>query len=216
MSCRLRRSRNTNMLLKVIGLYLITVIPVCIWNIVVPEEKWSKQNYRIWGILIYCLYWLQYGVNHLIYFYACPKYGKAFHQLWRRLTCRSVEPQLRRKLRSVHVPRTIYVISNEVPMENIDSPACISCIEYRLVSGRDLSGNESMVTFRHLFDQEREISLITLSEASCSIIYSSIVCNLSEETLRNRTVSQSSDWSFSDEPNETVTSLDSNLQSTID
>ena len=185
------------MFLRLIGVYLICVIPVCIWNTVIPENQLKNTVNQVWGILIYCLYWLQYALNHFIYFYASPRYGKAFKQLWCKLTCQTVEPRHHRGFRRIRAPNRIYIISQHVPVANVDSSGTTSCIEYRPFSAIDISTNESLVTLRRLFEQDQEHHTSSFTDDSCSILSSSILRSFSDQIPRVRTISEASDWSFS-------------------
>lgn len=88
----MRNSKTTRVYLTLIGVYLVCVLPMCIWNLVVPEDEMGTVTNQIIGIVFYCIYWLQYGVNSFIYFHSNPKYKLAYKQLLNRILCRELEP----------------------------------------------------------------------------------------------------------------------------
>lgn len=91
MSMALRRSKTTRLIVMLLTLYLVCVIPVCIYNVVISEEDLGKRDNQIIGISLYCLYWMQYGLNNFIYVVSNEKYRNAYRQLFCFLLCKDVE-----------------------------------------------------------------------------------------------------------------------------
>lgn len=102
MAIAVRRSRTTKVYLRLISLFLICVIPICIWNI--------TQKNQMAGILIYCIYYQQYCLNCLIYFFALPNYQKACGQLLARIMCREIVPKMKPTGRKLDIVCDVFSI----------------------------------------------------------------------------------------------------------
>ncbi|XP_071537525.1 protein trapped in endoderm-1-like [Panulirus ornatus] len=83
----LRRSRTTRLIVKLLFVYLVCVIPICLYNISMKPEG---DNYKEIGIVIYCIYWLQYCINNFIYVVSNEKYRNAYCQFVSFLLCRTI------------------------------------------------------------------------------------------------------------------------------
>ncbi|XP_045602977.1 protein trapped in endoderm-1-like [Procambarus clarkii] len=76
--CRMLRS--TALLLALLLLYLVCVIPVCVYSVVsiVTDDKHVPL-----GIAIFMNYWIQYGINFLVYAASNANYRKAYKQFFK-------------------------------------------------------------------------------------------------------------------------------------
>ncbi|XP_018007309.1 uncharacterized protein LOC108665098 [Hyalella azteca] len=81
MKIAMRNSKTTGLCFKLIFVYLVCVVPVCVWNGAIPEDELGKPCNQILGIYIYCFYWIQYAANNFIYARSIPRYSKAAKQL---------------------------------------------------------------------------------------------------------------------------------------
>ncbi|XP_071536995.1 protein trapped in endoderm-1-like [Panulirus ornatus] len=59
-------------LLGLVILYLVCILPVALYNIIGQDGQWKEL-----GILLYCLYWLQYVANTIIYVMSSARYRMA-------------------------------------------------------------------------------------------------------------------------------------------
>lgn len=82
-----RRSRTTRVIVKLLFVYLVCVIPVCVFNL---YEGPNPGRHKDTGILLYCLYWLQYCINNFIYVVSNGRYRCAYYQFLCLVTCRPV------------------------------------------------------------------------------------------------------------------------------
>ena len=103
----LRNGRVTRIYIRLITVYLVCVIPICIWNVTLGNENMHYTWNQILGIILYCIYWLQYCINCFIYGISHPKYREAFKQFLRFLMRRSVEPahdlEVRKSVNPKHI-----------------------------------------------------------------------------------------------------------------
>ena len=67
--------------------FLLCVGPICIYNIffVINYQESKKSSLQCWGIYLYCIYFLQYCVNCVIYCYVHDRFRSAFKQLFSKL-----------------------------------------------------------------------------------------------------------------------------------
>ncbi|XP_076059220.1 uncharacterized protein LOC143035904 [Oratosquilla oratoria] len=72
----LRKSRTIRMILGVLFVYLVCVIPICIYNVM-----FCHSFQRELGVILYCLYWVQYMANNFIYVVSNDKHRSAYCQL---------------------------------------------------------------------------------------------------------------------------------------
>ena len=131
MSLAVRRSKTTKLIVKLIMVYLICVIPVCVYNIVfllIQDELESEKlkDIQCLGVYLYAIYWLQYTVNHIIYVKSSDKFKSALTQLlYLIFYCKFKRPsiltnQFKENERSLHhrrntEPEICYTISQEIP-----------------------------------------------------------------------------------------------------
>lgn len=98
----IRRSRTTRVIVKLLFVYLVCVIPICVFNLCEVPGKHKET-----GIALYCLYWLQYCVNNFIYVVSNGRYRCAYYQFLCWATCRHVPfpaiPSLHCQQRHCHV-----------------------------------------------------------------------------------------------------------------
>lgn len=83
----IRRSRTTRVIVILLSVYLLCVLPICVFN---PYELLTPSEHKDAGIALYCLYWLQYCVNNFIYVVSNGRYRCAYYQFLCWVTCRSV------------------------------------------------------------------------------------------------------------------------------
>ena len=128
------------MALRLIFMYLFCVIPVSIWNIVFANDQETEDNKAFSGILVYCLYWIQYGINWIFYFFNNPRYRRAFKQLISCILRKDLKPirhyprQIRRR---TNLSNRIFIVSDKVPSINvihgIESSSHSQKLEWRTV-----------------------------------------------------------------------------------
>ncbi|CAL4140116.1 unnamed protein product, partial [Meganyctiphanes norvegica] len=77
--------RSTAVLLGLLILYLVCVVPVCITNMIAILNSDHSHDQEVknikTGIGVYMIYWIQYGINFLVYACGNPKIRKAHRQL---------------------------------------------------------------------------------------------------------------------------------------
>ncbi|XP_042894125.1 protein trapped in endoderm-1-like [Penaeus japonicus] len=72
--------KSTILVLSLLLLFLVCVIPICVYNIKVIMEK-DIDSYDVpLGIFIFMIYWIQYGVNYLVYAAINANYRRAYKQ----------------------------------------------------------------------------------------------------------------------------------------
>ncbi|XP_045599568.1 compound eye opsin BCRH2 [Procambarus clarkii] len=86
-SVSLRRSRTTRTIAKLLFVYLVCVIPICVYNISLGDNVSEKKEL---GIVLYCIYWSQYCINNFIYVVSNEKYRSAYCQFLYFLLCREI------------------------------------------------------------------------------------------------------------------------------
>ena len=131
MSMAVRRSRTTKIIIKLIMIYLVCVIPMCIYNIVfvlIQDNLDGEELERVQclGIYLYCIYWLQYSINNFVYVFSSDKFKNALFQLLNFIFCcklnkpPTMSSQLSLHGRSLHhrrnntVPENCYSISQQI------------------------------------------------------------------------------------------------------
>ncbi|XP_063850146.1 G-protein coupled receptor moody-like isoform X2 [Scylla paramamosain] len=83
----IRRSRTTGVIVRLLFVYLVCVIPICVFNLVEIPKPGAHKNA---GIVMYCIYWLQYCINNFIYVVSNGRYRRAYFQFLCWITCRPV------------------------------------------------------------------------------------------------------------------------------
>ena len=58
--------------------YFLFVMPHTVMNMLPYDPMKSGDNYLVIYLVIYCLYWVQYSVNFLIYAGRCDQFQKAY------------------------------------------------------------------------------------------------------------------------------------------
>ena len=91
-------SKTTTCVVKLLTLFLISVLPMCIWNSAIPYEDLGQKTNQIIGLFLYCLYWSVYGANYFLYVFACNKFRQARKQFLSWITCQKIELPDRFKL----------------------------------------------------------------------------------------------------------------------
>ncbi|XP_050710973.1 uncharacterized protein LOC126995459 isoform X2 [Eriocheir sinensis] len=109
-----RRSRTTRVIVKLLSVYLVCVIPVCVFNLC---EGSNPGRHKDIGIFLYCIYWPQYCVNNFIYVVSNGRYRCAYYQFLCLVTCRRVsfpatpsphcQPPHRGQIYSIHSSSTL-------------------------------------------------------------------------------------------------------------
>lgn len=106
MSMCLRRSKTTRLIMLLLTLYLVCVIPVCIYNVVIHESELGETRNQIIGIALYCLYWVQYAANNFIYVVSNEKFRNVYRQFFSMLLCRDIPSPCRSKYLQIQTDRT--------------------------------------------------------------------------------------------------------------
>ncbi|XP_069185300.1 protein trapped in endoderm-1-like [Procambarus clarkii] len=75
-----RMLRSTALLLGLLLLYLICVIPVCVYRALTLADNINRVPL---GIAIYMNYWTEYGINFLVYAASNANYRKAYKQFFK-------------------------------------------------------------------------------------------------------------------------------------
>lgn len=145
MQIAMRRSRTTKVYVRLIGLFLICVIPICIWNITISENKLITPVNQILGIILYCIYWQQYLLNCLIYFFDSPNYQNACGQLFARITCREIIPKIEPNVRRSTFPCDTYVIS----IGDGDTVEEFSIVSKNSITDSKLHPNENSHSYKY-------------------------------------------------------------------
>ncbi|MPC69320.1 hypothetical protein E2C01_063542 [Portunus trituberculatus] len=83
----IRRSRTTGVIVRLLFVYLVCVIPICIFNLMEGPKPGAHKDA---GIVVYCIYWLQYCINNFIYVVSNGRYRRAYFQFLCWITCRHV------------------------------------------------------------------------------------------------------------------------------
>ncbi|RXG58754.1 hypothetical protein Avbf_14985, partial [Armadillidium vulgare] len=106
MSMCLRRSKTTRLIMLLLTLYLVCVIPVCIYNVVIHESELGETKNQIIGIALYCLYWIQYAANNFIYVVSNEKFRNVYRQFFSMILCRDIPSPCTAKYLRMHNDRT--------------------------------------------------------------------------------------------------------------
>ena len=83
----IRRSRTTGVIVRLLSVYLVCVIPICVFNLMEGPKPGAHKDA---GIVVYCIYWLQYCINNFIYVVSNGRYRRAYFQFLCWITCRPV------------------------------------------------------------------------------------------------------------------------------
>lgn len=102
----LRRSKTTRLIMLLLTLYLVCVIPVCIYNVVIHESELGETKNQIIGIALYCLYWIQYAANNFIYVVSNEKFRNVYRQFFSMILCRDIPSPCTAKYLRMHNDRT--------------------------------------------------------------------------------------------------------------
>lgn len=105
-----RNSRRTKLVLRLILVYLVCVVPMCLLNIFTPEGELGGNSVRFWSIAIYCLYWLQYGINHIVYFHSHSQFREALKQFVNRAIRRRMS-----RVNDLRLHERVPTVSETVP-----------------------------------------------------------------------------------------------------
>lgn len=114
-----RRSRTTRVIVKLLFVYLVCVIPICVFNLC---EAPNPGKHKDTGIAVYCLYWMQYCINNFIYVVSNGRYRRAYFQFLCWITCRHVPCPSIPSTTGQHQRCQIYNIhKGATPQESLDS-----------------------------------------------------------------------------------------------
>ncbi|XP_042218880.1 G-protein coupled receptor moody-like [Homarus americanus] len=199
----LRRSRTTRVIVELLMVYLVCVIPICVYNISLGNKV---NKHKEVGIVLYCIYWLQYCINNFIYVVSNEKYRSAYCQFLSFLLCREIPRQLPPCLKTEPTSVQIYAISGSQNLQTLresrfKTPS--ECEEERLqeIQSDYVSQNNSPSSTVSSFTRPgylKELSKISLQEhkgkpppltRTCSISLSS---SSSTEVLVRKSSQESS------------------------
>lgn len=109
---QLRRSRTTSVIVRLLIVFLICVIPICLYNIIfIKDDATLRETIPELGIVLYCIYFLQYCINNFIYVVCFEKYRCAYYQFLCFILCRKVEPLTTAKAPPLRPSNQVYTIS---------------------------------------------------------------------------------------------------------
>lgn len=114
----MRNSKTTRLCIRLIAVYLVCVIPICVWNVGIGERNLGAPCYQILGIFLYCLYWMQYAINNFIYAFSLPKYKQAARQLLAAILCRDTRTPKRLVYRRNRVLAVVRPIVSVISIEH--------------------------------------------------------------------------------------------------
>lgn len=119
---RFRNMMKTSaLLLALLFLYLVCVIPICVYNVVSLVPKKGRPNVPL-GIAIFMVYWIQYGVNFLVYAASNANYRKAYKQFFQSASELSRWILKKKRWRDHHQTTKMSCISSNVTMTYKLSP----------------------------------------------------------------------------------------------
>lgn len=78
--------RSAALLLALLLLFLVCIIPICVYNVITLVT--DKIHVPL-GIAIFMNYWIQYGINFLVYAASNANYRKAYKQFFKLLATRT-------------------------------------------------------------------------------------------------------------------------------
>lgn len=79
------------MIVRLLFVFLICVIPISLYNIIlIRDDSTLQETIPELGIVLYSIYFLQYGINNFIYVVCSEKYRNAYYQLLCFILCREV------------------------------------------------------------------------------------------------------------------------------
>lgn len=167
-----RKSRTTTIIIGIISVFLVAVLPMSLWNIIQEAKGWENDSIEV-GISLYCLYWLQYCVNSIIYAISSVKFRRAYVQFLQLITCRKVE-RVNRLVYATHMSRASSLqcptrrtesSSIDLPRE-LDSPAIISKNTLMSRTQRILTISEAMDNNYDLLKPRSSMESIYLKPSS--------------------------------------------------
>ncbi|XP_037783793.1 G-protein coupled receptor moody-like [Penaeus monodon] len=110
---QLRRSRTTRVIVRLLIVFLVCVIPICLYNVIFARDNVSlHETVPEIGIVLYCIYFLQYCINNFIYVVCFEKYRCAYYQFLCFILCRKVKPVTPVKTLPLRPSDQVYTISS--------------------------------------------------------------------------------------------------------
>ncbi|XP_037783792.1 G-protein coupled receptor moody-like [Penaeus monodon] len=110
---QLRRSRTTSVIVRLLIVFLVCVIPICLYNIIFVRDNVSlHETIPELGIVLYCIYFLQYYINNFIYVVCFEKYRCAYYQFLCFILCRKVKAVTPVKTLPLRPSDQVYTISS--------------------------------------------------------------------------------------------------------
>ncbi|XP_063586370.1 melatonin receptor type 1B-like [Penaeus indicus] len=108
---QLRRSRTTKVIVRLLIVFLVCVIPICLYNVIIKDDAPLHETVPELGIVLYCIYFLQYCINNFIYVVCFEKYRCAYYQFLCFILCRKVKPLTPVKTLPLRTSDQVYTIS---------------------------------------------------------------------------------------------------------
>ncbi|XP_063586369.1 melatonin receptor type 1B-like [Penaeus indicus] len=109
---QLRRSRTTKVIVRLLIVFLVCVIPICFYNVIfIKDDATLRETIPELGIVLYCIYFLQYCINNFIYVVCFEKFRCAYYQFLCFILCRKVKPLTPVKTLPLRPCDQVYTIS---------------------------------------------------------------------------------------------------------
>lgn len=86
----IRKNKTTRLIIVILTLFLVCVIPKCIYNVAIHDSEFGEKRNKKIGIAVYCLYFVHYVANNFIYVVSNEKFRNIYHQFFCMILCREI------------------------------------------------------------------------------------------------------------------------------
>ncbi|KAL7634084.1 UNVERIFIED_CONTAM: hypothetical protein RMT77_015412 [Armadillidium vulgare] len=86
----IRKNKTTRLIIVMLTLFLVCVIPKCIYNVAIREDEFGEKKNQKIGIAMYCLCFVHYVANNFIYVISNEKYRNIYRQFFCMILCRDI------------------------------------------------------------------------------------------------------------------------------
>ncbi|RXG74026.1 hypothetical protein Avbf_00885, partial [Armadillidium vulgare] len=86
----IRKNKTTRLIIVILTLFLVCIIPKCIYNVAIHDSEFGEKRNKKIGIAVYCLYFVHYVANNFIYVVRNEKFRNIYHQFFCMILCREI------------------------------------------------------------------------------------------------------------------------------
>ncbi|CAL4126134.1 unnamed protein product [Meganyctiphanes norvegica] len=94
-SMAIRRFQSTKVIRRLLFVYIICILPMCIFNIIQTYRCFNPKYIEL-NIVLYCIYFIQYFANNFIYALGNKKYRYAYKQFYAFVCCSEMPVPMQR------------------------------------------------------------------------------------------------------------------------